>query len=251
MFITWVLCVVLSVGEVNSVPTMQPTETTDYDRVVVDLLTNQEMEHTWLEIGFTFLDDQNWLEITTKETDLNPNNAKNMSVFISLPEYGGDSHDEGFPLVPKLQGRATKLESGEYTFFAKLVQANDSACSKEWYIPQFITEVQVSWMIAEEGVYNFSDHLFIINSDEITRNNSVEVQNDGPLFLHHVEHFEYPHAAGCNNTTPDAPCSYSAFAKNVSTLNHLGAIQQIQTSNNVKEEGKDLWLTIQIGRAHV
>ena len=121
MLLSILICLTLITG----------TEAQAYENVVLNLQNNHEMNHTWLEIGFTFLDDQNWLEITTKETSLNPSNSTNMSVFISLPEYGGDTYDQGFPLVPKLQGRATKLETGEYSFFAKLVQANDSACSKE------------------------------------------------------------------------------------------------------------------------
>jgi hypothetical protein len=107
-----------------------------FTSVVSNLQTQLELDHVWLEMGFTFLDDQGWLDISTKETGLNPNNATNMVVFISHPEHGGDTFDEGFPLVPKLQGRATRLAGGEYSFSANLVQANDSACSKEWFVPE-------------------------------------------------------------------------------------------------------------------
>ena len=164
------------------VPTLSPTcsPTGHFDNIVYDLRKEEELQHTWLEIGFTFLNDQIWTEIETKGEDLNLNNDTKIAVFISLPEHGGENFDEGFPLVPKLQNRATKLPDGKYSFSAKLVQANDTACSKEWYIPQPISELQVSWMLAEEGLYNFSEHLFIVNSDNITRNNSVDVLNDFP-----------------------------------------------------------------------
>lgn len=89
-------------------------------------------------------------------------------------------------------------------------------------------------MIAEEGLYYFSNHMLIFSSGNIT---SKTMSED------HVESSDYPHAAGCISST-NSPCSFTSISKYPSEFYHLGAIQQIQSSNNVNDFGNDLWLTV-------
>jgi hypothetical protein len=176
--------------------------------------------------------------------DFNVNGDKNVTIFIGLPDYGGPTYEDGFPLVPKLQKRAEKQLDGSYKFLAKLVQANDSYCSKEWYVPKEVSDVQVGWMAAEEGVYNVSGSMFVIDSGLITRDNSVPVSEDTPVLYHHVVTFNY--TSGCDEVDPDRPCEFPAKVDESSskTWLHLGALQQIQTSINTIDDGNDLWMTI-------
>ena len=209
-----------------------------------DMLLHEEMNHYWMEIGFTVLNDFEWTDISTTVLDFNANGDKNVTIFIGLPDYGGPTYEDGFPLVPKLQQRAEKQLDGSYKFSAKLVQANDSYCSKEWYVPKHVSDVQVGWMAAEEGVYNVSGSMFVIDSGLITRDNSVPVLDDKPALYHHVVTFNY--TSGCDEADPDRPCEFVESLVDNSTQSwlHLGALQQIQTSVNTVDNGNDLWMTI-------
>lgn len=83
-FLFIALCLLLvGWGEsTTSAPTSQPTQARTFDSVVYDLNDEEELQHVWLEIGFTFLNDQDWLQITTKESTLNPLNDTDVGVFI-------------------------------------------------------------------------------------------------------------------------------------------------------------------------
>jgi hypothetical protein len=114
-------------------------------RRTFDLLAHESLDHTWMEIGFATLLDSEWVSVVTTVTTFNSNtntssgsgsgsgsgSNKSLAVFLGLPEYGGASYDQGFPLVPKLQTRAERRADGSHEFRAKLVQANDSFCSKD------------------------------------------------------------------------------------------------------------------------
>ena len=211
-----------------------------------DMLLHEDMNHIWLEIGYTILNDYEWTDVTTSVQNFNANGDgdKNVSIFIGLPDYGGPTYEDGFPLVPKLRERAERQVDGSFKFSAKLVQANDSFCSKEWYIPEHVENIQVGWMAVEEGVYNVSGSMFVIDSGLITRDNSVPVSEDTPVLYHHVVTFNF--TSGCDSLNPDRPCEYAEKldAESGKTWLHLGALQQIQTSVNTVDNGRDLWLTI-------
>lgn len=154
-------------------------------RVIYEKVSNKTVEHTWLEVGFAFLDDTNWLNITTKNDQF----ATNVVAFISLPDIGGSLYNESIPLVPKLQYQPIKNNDNTWTFHAKLVQARGSFCSTEWYTPVPIEPVQISWMIVEKNMFELSlfndDNSFngyqtlLIDSSNITRNNSDSDLSDG------------------------------------------------------------------------
>ena len=123
----------------------------------VDMLRgNSELNFTWMEIGFVGLTDTTWYNITTTATNLRDD--RNYSVFLSLPEYGGSTYLDGFPLVPRLRGSPVRDSvDNTLTFQARLIQPNDSACAKTWVTPKPLKEIiPVSWLIVQDGVYNIT-----------------------------------------------------------------------------------------------
>jgi hypothetical protein len=154
-------------------------------RLIYERISNATVEHTWLEVGFAFLDDTDWLSITTKNKDF----SRDVVVFISLPDFGGSLYNESIPLVPKMEQLPQKNADNTWTFSAKLVQAKGSYCSTEWYTPIPINPVQISWMVIEKNMFEMSiydDNLdfvqyqtLLIDSSNITRNNSDTDLSDG------------------------------------------------------------------------
>ena len=218
---------------------------------VDDLLEHNTVNHTWMEIGYVNLTDTEWTTVTTTVNNLNPGNTREMSVFMSLPEYGGETATSGFPLVVKMNGRAIKTTGGAYQFQARLVQPNDSFCPKLWWTPTPAPKINVGWMIAEEGVYNISSSMLVFGSGEVTRDNTVSLlKNDVPALYHAKYVLNY--TTGCDENDPDAVCK---FVEKVSDVNysttgwsHLGSTNQIQTSvNKVPDDpSKELWMNTRI-----
>ena len=93
-------------------------------------ITESDVTHTWLEIGFKTISDSHWTSVST-------NNAAwedGVVVFISLPSFGGSHYTEGKMIAPKMEQEAVQNGDGTYTFSVKLVQANDSFCSRDFYM---------------------------------------------------------------------------------------------------------------------
>jgi hypothetical protein len=154
-------------------------------RFIYDRRTNETVDHTWCEIGFSYLDDVNWVNITTKNNE----STTDVVVFISLPDIGGSLYNESIPLVPKMLEAPQRMEDGTWSFFAKLIQAKGSFCSTEWYIPAPIEPVQITWMAVEKNLFEVSVYdensefqqyqSLLISSSNITRNNSDSDLSDG------------------------------------------------------------------------
>mmetsp|Transcript_1473 Transcript_1473/g.2605 ORF Transcript_1473/g.2605 Transcript_1473/m.2605 type:complete len:1291 (+) Transcript_1473:74-3946(+) len=219
----------------------------------IDMITDLKVNYTWMEIGFAGLTDTMWYNITSTATNLRED--RNYSVFISLPEYGGYTNEDGFPLVPKLKGSPTRNPDGTLTFLASLIQPNDTACFKNWTIPKPLKEIiAVSWILVQNGVYNISDNMFLIDHQYMGRDNSQILFEDKPYLYHNRVVLNY--TTGCDSENPDDPCTFES--SDPTTVNnwacdtwfncekywlHLGALQQIQTDIN-KFEGESMWLSI-------
>ena len=230
---------------------------------VDDLLEHKTVDHTWMEIGYVNLTDTEWTTVTTTVNNLNPDNDRDISVFMSLPEYGGPTATEGWPMVVKMNGRAQKLTNGHYTFQARLVQPNDSFCPHLWWTPQPSPTLNIGWLIVEEGVYNVSTSMMQFGSGEITRDNTEPMLKYDTPALYHAK-YVMNYTTGCNPDDLDAVCEFvekvSDFEpvtvpyKNVQVTysatgwSHLGATNQIQTSVNKVPDGsgKEWWMNTRV-----
>jgi hypothetical protein len=230
---------------------------------VDDLLEHNVVNHTWMEIGYVNLTDTEWTTVTTTVNNLNPNNDRQISVFMSLPEYGGPTATEGWPMVVKMNGRAQKLNNGHYTFQARLVQPNDSFCPHIWWTPKPSPTLNIGWLIVEEGVYNVTTSMLQFGSGEITRDNSEPMLKYDTPSLYHAK-YVMNYTTGCNPDDLDAVCEFvekvsdfepvSVPYKNVLVTysstgwSHLGATNQLQTSINKVPDGsgKELWMNTRV-----
>ena len=198
-----------------------------------DMLTNQDMDHIWMEIGYTSLNNDNWQAITTTVVNFD----RPLSVFFSLPEYGNSSFQDSYPLVPKLNGSAIRQSDGSYTFYGMLVMPDDAQCSSEWWVPEKPDALEMPWLIAEQGVYNLSGNMIIIQEGNITRENSNVVFDDTPHLTHHTVVLNY--TTGCDQTDSELPCTYpshpdngelDAVAPRYTPWMKVGSLQQLQTN---------------------
>ena len=228
--------------------------------LVTDLLRGKSIiDFTWMEIGFIGLTDTMWYNITTTTTNFRDD--RNYSVFLSLPEYGGSTHSDGFPLVSRLRGSPVRnLVDNTLSFEARLIQPNDSACSKQFTIPQPLTEViPMPWMIVQDGVYNMSGNMFQIDARYMGRDNSVILYEDKPYLYHNRVILNY--TSGCYDDDPDEPCHYEP--SDPAEINrcdtwfncekywlHLGALTQIQTDIN-RFDNDTMWLTVRSRNVYV
>ena len=194
--------------------------------------TGAPVTYTWLESGFVYIDDKAWYPITTVTNQF----QKATSVFISLPDQGGTLYDSpsNVFLAPRVKNRVTNANN-KRTFSVKLQQANDSTCSKQWRIPQYLTnKVQVSWMVVQQGAYQISGgHQFIIGEGSLTRadaSSTATIGNGNAIRLWFPEK--------CLNVS--GPCTHSG------TDARRGAITQLQTDNNKIDGGREFFLYIRI-----
>lgn len=200
-------------------------DSTPYDRI-----KQQNLTHLWFEVGFVFVSDLNWATVTTNNMEW----EESVSVFFSLPSFGGSHYTEGEMVAPKMQQQATKNGDNTYTFSVKLVHANDSFCNNIWTTPTYIGETQISWMVMEEGAYFLDGNSMIVGSGEISRvddSGSATVDNGNAVRL------DYP--IGC-----EGDFSASCATTDVSSRAELGALQQLQTSINTVDDGKELFLSV-------
>mmetsp|Transcript_20179 Transcript_20179/g.34023 ORF Transcript_20179/g.34023 Transcript_20179/m.34023 type:complete len:823 (-) Transcript_20179:103-2571(-) len=247
----WTLCVYICLLFITNII----LEVEARPRILYDRLTNETIDHTWLEVGFAFLNDAEWLSITTKNDEFD----RDVVAFISLPDFGGSLYNESVPLVPKLQQLPQKNGDNTWTFVTKLVQARDSFCSTEWYTPVPIEPVQISWMVAEQRMLEMSildDELefvqyqtMLIGSSNITRNNSNSDLSDGTTDGNgNYKRVWFP--TGCDGDD-DVSCMLSEYAARSSPIfPNYASIQQLQTSvngvpgGNPLDIGVDLFLSV-------
>ena len=194
--------------------------------------TGTPVTYTWLESGFVYIDDKAWYPITTVTNQF----QKATSVFISLPDQGGNLYDSpsNVFLAPRVKDRVTN-GNNKRTFSVKLQQANDSTCSKQWRIPQYLTnKVQVSWMVVQQGAYQISGgHQFIIGEGGLTRadaSSTATVNNGNAIRLWFPEN--------CLNVS--GSCTHNGADAN------RGAIAQLQTDNNKIDGGREFFLYIRV-----
>ena len=227
--------------EPNSDPTLSPTHAPSSSPSTapsaaplsgpLDLQTMTSVAHTWFEVAFTNIDDRRWYTVTTQNKDW----VKNAVVFVSLPDIGGPTYDDpsNVFLAPKLRN-IVRNGDNSVSFDLKLTQANDSACSKEWHVPSFLSEeIKLAWLVIEEGAYNLNGDDVFIGSGPITRadaNPVATIENGNAVRLF------YP--SNCSGVV--GTCVHSG------SDDTRGAITQLQTSVNTIDNGKDFFLYVRI-----
>ena len=171
----------------------------------VNMFTNAPPVSTWLEGGFTEITDTYWVHLTTKS-----NKFKNPVVFISLPDIPGETSSDGYPAIARV---CNVITLGHVTFQVKIYQANDSYCSKEWWIPKIISNpLKVSWLVVEKGAYNLDGNFFFVGSGDVYRVNSISTDPQNYVRLN------YP--TGCGGVGSEC-----LFPQN----GNIGFIAQLQT----------------------
>jgi hypothetical protein len=124
-------------------------------------------------------------------------------VFVSSP-----SILDVVAVVPRVRN---VIGSGTVTFDIKLYQPNDTYCLTTWHVASAISGIEVSWLVVESGVYNVSNHHFMIGSGDIYRfDSSTSTLN--------MVRFDYP--TGCVSSTTS--CRFDSTST-------VGLIHQIQT----------------------
>jgi hypothetical protein len=127
---------------------------------IVNLVTHQAVTNIWFEVGFAKISNVDWVSISTFQTFSKP------LIFISHPDLSSTSN---FPTVPRLNN-ILQTGGGVVSFQTKLYLPNDSYCSKQWYIPQYIQpSKQVSWAVFESGAYNVSGRPLYLSEGPIYR----------------------------------------------------------------------------------
>jgi hypothetical protein len=101
------------------------------------------------------------------------------------------------------------VHNGVLTFEAKLVQPNDSYCSKEWWVPTDYPELlSVTWLIMETGGYMIDQTQTVVGYDLI--NGEVSKID-----------WDYKFGDTCNNPAQEGDNDYAP-----------AAIMKLQTTNN-------------------
>eukprot|EP00602_Paraphysomonas_sp_CaronLab_P003918 CAMPEP_0185017106 /NCGR_PEP_ID=MMETSP1103-20130426/60_1 /TAXON_ID=36769 /ORGANISM="Paraphysomonas bandaiensis, Strain Caron Lab Isolate" /LENGTH=966 /DNA_ID=CAMNT_0027546363 /DNA_START=40 /DNA_END=2940 /DNA_ORIENTATION=+ len=185
--------------------------------VTYDLLRGVALapEERWLETGFVSINDRTWTSISTGGDTYDNDSI----VLLSLPDIGGRHYTQGQPTSLRINNLA--YNNGGVSFDVKLFHPNDSYCSKEFSVPEYLDDpVQISWIVVNKGVYNISNHHFVVDSGEINRTHH---QLAGVGDTVDVFNFEFPR--GCNASAPEDICVFSQDVP----LGNLGAVSTIQT----------------------
>jgi hypothetical protein len=197
---------------------------------VTNMKTNTLVDHTWMEVGFTFMDDISWTEIKTRTTVF----SGDVVAFISLPNIAGETSDEGYPASIKLREAPKIGVDGTVSFAMKLVQPNDSFCENYKPAGYIVPKLQVSWVVVEEGAYKLKNgQKFIISSGNITR---LDDSTSATNFNGNIIRFTFPTGCITDGADPAASCQITSTSRSV--------ISHLLTNNNVKETGKDLFLSV-------
>ena len=193
----------------SSVPSASPSSTmkpTGSPGDVLNMITKSVVHNPWMETGRVYLNDQQWVNLTTESSDFS-----DPAVFISVPSIGTSDTSIGLVVAPRVHNIV--VTGGKVSFDVKLYQANDSFCSKQWYIPQEISpDVKVSWIVAEKGAYNVSGNYFMVGSGDINRPSSAGSDDSNAIRVN------FP--TGCVSST--VPCRFGDGTD-------VAAVQQLQT----------------------
>ena len=174
-----------------------------------NLVTKTNVTTYWMEGGFANLDDRSWVSISTTQSVFSAPN-----IFISLPSIPGETSSDGYPAIARV--KAVITSSGRVSFQAKIYQANDSYCSKQWRVPRAISPpLEVSWLVVESGAYLLKSYQLMIGNGPITRVDSTTSN------LNNFIRFNFP--VGCVSSTDSC-----RFPDTVSTTS-VATILQLQT----------------------
>jgi hypothetical protein len=128
---------------------------------VTDLLTGAPLASDyWMETGSVVAGDQEWVSVTTTERF-----SGDFQIFMSTPNF--HPSDERFMVSARV--RNIRQLGGLVYFETKLLQANDSFCSKQWHIPQPITPTELSWLVVESGAFELSNNIFFVGARDVTQ----------------------------------------------------------------------------------
>lgn len=188
-----------------------------------DEILKQNVDHDFISVGFTYIDDSKWFNITTNANQF----VKDTILLVTIPQVGGT-----FPVVVKMKEPTILNGDQTVSFTFKLVQPNDSYCSKEWFVPSYLSPVQVAWMVFEIGSYTVNGFQFIAGKGGITRaswSTSATFTNGNLVAIW------FP--TGCVSSTDYCVLDIASPADR-------GGINLLQTNNNVKEAGKTLYLSV-------
>jgi hypothetical protein len=195
------------------IPTVLPTvcnaSTSDPSYTdVFNLITKAPQTDVWIEGGFVFAGDAEWVTVSTIVTSF-----IDAAAFVSLPDISGETSDEGYPAIARIRN---VVSTGQVSFDVKLYQANDSFCLKTWHVPQAIDPpLSLSWLVVERGAFNLTGQTFMIGDGEISR--AVKA----PYDTSNRHTFMFP--TGCVSASKS--CEYPAGSD-------VGIITQLQTTVN-------------------
>jgi hypothetical protein len=217
----------------KAAPTLTLLLSIFYHAIVVtaqpmDLISKTLVDHTFVSVGFTYIDDTQWYTITSLANQF----VKDIIVLVTIPQVGGT-----VPAVVKMKNPATLNADKTVTWTMKIVQPNDSYCAKTWYVPAYLAPQQVGWMIFELGAYNVSGYGFIAGKGTMTRaswSTTASIANGNSIAIW------FP--TGCISSTDY--CTLYTPNQDSPTNNQRGGINLLQTNNNVKETGKTLYLSV-------
>jgi hypothetical protein len=224
-----------------------------------DLLSKNYINYNYLEVGFVEVDaftaSSAWTKISTESLGVDGNAV----VFLSIPDVAkilaspyypaGRGSDAIPPIVPKVKEQLVTNTDGTFSFEFKLITVNDSFCSQEWYdvinVPVGALPLQVAWLVAREGAYskqtNYTDESdntnIIIQSGEITRASSAPQATNS-----NGNAIQYWYPYGCE--TPELLCTVTDESDVPGVSQGAGDIQQLQTSRNTVDGGRDLFLSV-------
>ena len=94
------------------------------------MITNTSQSAVWIEGGYITVGDTAWVTVSTVLSSF-----RNAAVFLSLPNIPGKTSSEGFPAIARIRN---VKQNERVSFEVKIFLANDSYCSKNWYIPKTI-----------------------------------------------------------------------------------------------------------------
>mmetsp|Transcript_20856 Transcript_20856/g.30000 ORF Transcript_20856/g.30000 Transcript_20856/m.30000 type:complete len:1048 (+) Transcript_20856:168-3311(+) len=165
---------------------------------IYDLTNNRTaIDYIWLETGFIYLTDRDWVRVTTKSDDFVVNNSV---VLTSLPDIQGNTHEDGRATALRL--RNIENINGSVTFEAKMFLPNDSFCSKEWTIPTTIKNpLEIAWIVVHKGAFEVNGSQIFVGTGELSRTDPELNKTSEDLVT-----FSFP--SGCTPSDPSAACVF-------------------------------------------
>ena len=139
-------------------------ELTEGQLLTYDMMKLRQVNYTWLEIGFTHLNGENWVAITSSISGF-----RDPVVFLSVPTSTVLNTEVWAPRIKNIHINS----DSHVTLDAKIYQPNESDCVNPFYVPSLGFTSKVMWMIAERGAFEVSGELFVIWSGDIVHPHPV------------------------------------------------------------------------------